>query len=181
MSEFNQNPSDDQLEAYRLHRCAGMPQAEVATRFGVTQQCVSKWVALVRDYLRFAMREQLSSLRAELTERWEYLYVESLRAWRRSQEPEIVTTRKSEAGTESKTTRETPQVGSPAFLKLAQEALGGIANLWEADMSAADRRGESRTAGKTQSERIDAKIAELQRAKLKLLNQQNGGGAGDKA
>jgi hypothetical protein len=47
-------------------------------------------------------------------------------------------------------------------------------------MSATDRQGESRSVGKTQAQRIDQKIEELQRAKAKLAARQNGGVAGDR-
>ena len=179
MSEINQDPNDDQWEAYRLHRCMGMSQSEVATRFGVTQQCVSKWVALVRDYLRYAKREELTSLRADLTSRWENLYYESMRAWTRSQATEVVTTRKNEAGVESKTTRETPQVGACQFLKMAGTALVGIANLWEADMLATSRQGDIRSVGKSQRELIDDQMKRLSDMKAKLKTTE-GGGAGDR-
>ena len=179
MSVNGFEPTEDQIEIYRLHRCMGMPQKEVASRFGVAQQTVSKYVLIVRDWLRYAKREELTSLRADLTERWENLYYESMRAWTRSQETEVVTTRKNEAGVESKTTRETPQVGFPAFLKLAGEALCGIANLWEADMLATSRQGDVRSVGKSQSELIDDQMKRLRDMRAKLSKTQEEAVDGD--
>ena len=179
MSENGFKPTEDQIEVYRLHRCMGMTQKEVASRFGIAQQTVSKYVLMVRDWLRYAKREELTSLRADLTERWETLYRESMRAWTRSQEPEVVTTHKS-GKEDSETVRETPQVGSPVFLRMAGTALSGITDLWEADMLAASRQGEIRSVGKSQVQLIDDQMKRLQVMKQKL-GAAEGGGDGDRA
>ena len=182
MTENSSEPTLDQLEMFRLHVCAGMNQSEVAEWFGMTQQAISKHVRFVREYLRYAKREEISTLRATLTEKWEHLYVQAVRAWNRSQKTEVVKTiQDSEKTGVTETVRETPQVGAPAFLKIAQDALKGIEGLWAGEMTAVDRRGDGRSAGKTQLQRIEMKLEELNRAKLKLLASQNGGGAGDRA
>lgn len=195
MSENSVIPSTDKLDIFRRNVCLAEPQAVLGKEYGVCQQTICRWVNEVREYLRYAKREEITTLRAELTERYEALYAEALRAWARSQVTETVTTVRTEEGgyfdkkteeyveTEQtvKTVKETPQVGTPQFLKLGMDAVIGIKDLWWSEMSAVDRRGESRSVGKSQAERIDAKIEELQRAKAKLAARQNGGGAGDKA
>jgi glycerate-2-kinase len=182
MAEENStDPTSEDLEMYQLNVCAGWTQARVGEKFGICGRAVSNHVRKVAEWLRYAKREEVVSLRSGLTERLEWLYRESVRAWERSQEPEKVTTIKTVGGETVTTVRETPQAGTPAFIKLAVEAIGGIQDLWASEMSTADRRGESRSVGKTQAERIDQKIEELQRAKAKLAARQNGGGAGDRA
>jgi hypothetical protein len=182
MAEENSiDPTPEDLEMYRLNVCAGWTQARVGEKFGICGRAVSNHVRKVAEWLRYAKREELVTLRSGLTERLEWLYRESVRAWERSQEPEKVTTVKTEGGETVTTVRETPQVGTPAFIKLAADAVDGIKDLWAAEMSGADRRGETRAVGKTQAQRIDQKIEELQRAKAKLTASQNGGGAGDRA
>ena len=195
MDDSGVMPSSDKLDVYRRHICLAETQASIGAEYGVTKTTVCRWVAEVREYMRYAKREELSTLRADLTERYEVLYAEAMRGWKRSQETETVTTVRTEEGgyfdkkaeeyvetnQTVKTVKETPQAGMSTFLKLAGDCVGGIKDLWWSEMSSADRRGESRSVGKSQAERIDQKIEELQRAKAKLAARQNGGGSGDKA
>ena len=179
MMDQSTEPTDVHFEMFRLFKCMGLTQTAVAKQFGITQQAVSKIVINVREYLKFAKREEVSTLRGDLTERWETLYLESMRAWTRSQEPEVVTTHKS-GQEDSETVRETPQVGSPGFLRMAGTALSGITDLWEADMLAASRQGEIRSVGKSQVQLIDDQMKRLQVMKQKL-GAAEGGGDGDRA
>ena len=78
MMENSVEPTVDQLEIYRRNVCLGDPQSLLAAEFGVTQQTISRYVVAVREYLRYAKREEITTLRADLTERWEAIYASSM-------------------------------------------------------------------------------------------------------
>ena len=124
-------------------------------------------------WIRVSTEDQVRGESPETHERRARLYAEA-KGWN------VIEVYRLDA-VSGKTVKETPQAGMSTFLKLAGDCVGGIKDLWWSEMSSADRRGESRSVGKSQAERIDQKIEELQRAKAKLAARQNGGGSGDKA
>ena len=170
------------IEMYRLNRLMGLPQTEVAQRFGVSQPTVSKAVTKVEHWQRSQFREEVSLFRTRMTLRLEHLYAEAMQTWAMSKTPLVVTTTREERGNQRQasnqespqattviTTRDTPQCGNPAFLRIAMDSLDQINNLWSGEIANSSRQSEYRVAGKTQIQVIEDKIGQLKELRENLV------------
>jgi len=174
-ADIMENEDDDQqylqmMTAYRKCKLEGQPRAEVAAELKVTTRTISRYCAKVSDHLREQMKEEVITLKASLASRYEFLYEQAIKGWRRSQEKKVETTSREVAGEGDqketlKTTKEIEQAGMPAFLSVAAECLESIEVLYRREMDAAERKDGSnlRAAGKSQRELIEQKIGELQK------------------
>lgn len=186
------------MEAYRLYRLEGKHREEVAKLLGVTVRTVNRWCNDVSAHLREEAKQQVETLRATLTSRWEHVYGLAMDGFQRSQRKKIETTIKEKPGEAvppkegepvtppepiiEKTVKESEQAGSPAFLSVAADSLEAIGRLWSKEMDASDRRDGAtvRVAGMTQQQMIQAQIKRLKDQMVKLsLN--GSGGDGDRA
>ncbi len=171
-------PDEKKIEAYQLRRIAGYKELAVAARFSVSRNTIQTWCKEVAAWLKLAKREEVDTLRAELTERYEHIYRSALDGFRRSQKREVVKTTKTSDEGDSETVRETPKAGQPAFLSVASNALLSIGKLWDADMKMSDRRSDTRCVGKSQTQMIDDQMKKLAKMKASLMG---GSGDGDRA
>lgn len=180
--------------AYKRYKLEGRGREEVAKEFGVTVRTVNRWADDVSAHLREAGKQEVDTLRATLTSRWNHVYSLAMDGYERSQRKKVETTIKVkpvEAPTEGekppepvaeKTTKESEQSGSPAFLSVACDCLKAVGTLWAKEMDAADHRSGAsvRVAGMSQRQQIEAQIKRLKDQVLKLgLNGK--GGDGDRA
>jgi predicted transcriptional regulator len=179
-AQNTEEPTPEMIEMYRLNRLMGVPQVQIAERFQVSQPSVSKYIRRAEEWLRGEQREEVALLRTRITARLEYLYTESVQAWERSKQVLVVKTTKTEKAskpdeqavpgeTESTTVRETPQCGEVGFIRIAIESLNQLEGIWQPEMQAAERRGETRAAGKTQLEMVDLQLAKLREVREKLM------------
>ncbi len=172
-------PTEDQYEAYRLRRLEGQLEIAVATQFGVTTKTIYKWCRKVSEWLKTAKREELDTLKADVTAKFEHLYELAVTGYHRSIQPRESTTDSEQFGI---TTKTEPGVGMPGFLAIAHDSTLAIAKLWGQAIDATDRASFSRVVGKSQLE-----LAREQRKRFQLLEsalekeQAMSGGSGDKA
>lgn len=186
------------FEAYRLYRLEGKDRQEVAAKFGVSVRSINNWCNDVSAHLREEAKQQVETLRATLTSRWEHVYGLAMDGFQRSQRKKVETTIKEKPGEVvppkegepvtppepiiEKTVKESEQAGSPAFLSVAADSLEAIGRLWSKEMDASDRRDGAtvRVAGMTQQQMIQAQIKRLKDQMVKLSLNGSGGG-GDRA
>ena len=171
MSTFQNSdePTADQYEMYRLNKCVGMSQTKLAARFQISQPSVSNYVRKVEEWLRGEQREEVALLRTRMTARLEHVYVEAMQAWEQAKEPEVVKTVKVEAAAESTSTRETPQTGQAAYLRVAMDSLDQMQGIWGTDMANSERRGELRSVGLTQVQRIEQQLKKLTETRDRII------------
>lgn len=182
------------FDAYEMYRLKGMDRKEVAEKFGVSVRTINTWCNDVSAHLREEAKEKVENLRATLTSQWNHVYSLAMDGYERSQRKKVETTikvkpveapkegEKPPEPTTEKTTKESEQSGSPAFLSVACDCLKAVGTLWAKEMDAADRRSGAsvRVAGMSQRQQIEAQIKRLKDQVLKLgLNGK--GGDGDRA
>lgn len=164
-------PTLDQLQAYRLHTIERVPVAKVAEKFGVTTRSIHYWCKAVADWMRAEQMEQIATLRTVLTDRIDYIYSQAIRSFRLSKRDKVVTTRtNSEKNGEEDKVQRTPQAaGDPTFLRIAKDAVIAYGDLWHANMAASDKGTGVRAAGKTQLQMVESQLAKLNRVHRQLL------------
>lgn len=154
-------PDNRMLEIYR-YVLSGRSQKRAARRFEITQGYVSKICSRVDDWLARTYMGQIRQIKANHTQRLEYIYNQAMSAWRRSQRDEVTETETDKnygmhPGSETKKTRRA-QAGAAAFLSEARAAINEIRNIWGANAPLQiEHAGEVRVAGRS----IDECRAEL--------------------
>lgn len=179
-----EEPTLDQLAAYRLHTIEREPVAKVAEKFGVTTRSIHYWCKSVAEWMRAEQMDQIASLRTVLTDRIDYIYSESVRGYKASKRDKVVTTEtNSEKNGEETKVQRTPQAaGDPAFLRIAKDALVAYAELWHANMAASDKGMGIRAAGKTHRQIVDAQLSRLTQLRRQLVDRESPlNGDGDRA
>jgi len=177
-------PTVDQLEAYRLHQIERRNIEEIGQKFGVTGRTIFNWSRRVAEWMRAEQMDQIANLRTILTDRLDYIYSESVRGYQASKRDKVVTTEtEKDTGSETKVQRTPQAAGDPAFLRIAKDAIMDYAELWHANMAAADRGTGVRAAGKTHAQMVDAQLERLLKLKRQLAKNQGVplNGDGDRA
>ena len=177
-------PTLDQLEAYKLRTIQREPVERVAEKFSVTTRSIHYWCRAVAEWMRAEQLDQITTLRTVLTDRLDYIYSESVRGYKASKRDKIVTTETSkDTGDETKIQRTPQAAGDSTFLRIAKDVIMAHAELWHANMNAADRGTGVRAAGRTQLDMVDTQLEKLMKLKRQLTAQREQpiSGDGDRA
>lgn len=165
-------PTIEQLQAYRRHTIERVTVEETANELGIAVRTVHYWCKAVAEWMRAYHMDQIASLRAVLTDRIDYIYSESVRGYKASKRDRVVTTEtEKDTGSESKVQRTPTPAGDPTFLRIAKDAIMAHAELWHANMSAADKGTGIRAAGRTQLDMIDAQLEKLKKVRRQITGQ----------
>jgi hypothetical protein len=146
-------PTPEHLAIYAEH-CAGRSQRRIARKFECSQYRIFETVQKVDRWFSDQYSGRIREIKANHTQRLEYIFREAMAAWRRSQEDTVSEsdTVGGKDGGKTVTTRK-GQVGAAAFLSEARAAIKEIREIWGANAPLQiEASGEVRVAGRPVSE-----------------------------
>ena len=160
-------PSPEYLAIY-TDVCAGKSQTYIARKYDRVPSTICYVVKKVDAWFADQYTGRIREIKANHTQRLEYIYREALDAWRRSQrDAESTTVTDIGAGQNpgvNKTKTKRGQVGAAAFLSEARAAIHQIREIWGANAPLViEHAGEVRVAGRPIDECRSELIEKMQR------------------
>lgn len=149
-------PSERDLQIY-VRVQSGRSMTSTAKKFGLTAAAVSFICKKIDAWFADQYMGRIREIKANHTQRLEYIYREAMNAWRRSQEDEVEETEKDIGhgqfpGTD-RTEKRKGQVGASEFLQTAMKAIHDIRDIWGANAPLQiEHTGEVRVAGRDVNE-----------------------------
>ena len=170
---IDSEPTEEQLKAYHLHVVEGLTLRVVADELHVSSpQTVKNWCDVVSRFYRHELRATAESRRADLTKRLNGIYSKALAAFEESRKDAVTFVEKEAADEVDNytTTKRTKQVGEPAFLRIAINAIDQERQLWWGEIQNSERNTEGRIAGLSREEQLDKHINHLNEIRNRLRN-----------
>lgn len=145
-------PKPEHLAMYTDH-CAGKSARRLARKYHCSITWINTCVKKIDAWFADAYVGRIREIKANHTQRLEYIYCEAMAAWRRSQEDaESETVADIEAGKfpgTNRTKTKRGQVGASQFLTEARAAIHQIREIWGANAPLViEHAGEVRVAGR---------------------------------
>lgn len=160
-------PTEQELHMY-VEWNAGKSQRRISKKFGISERMVQYTFKKMDKWFSEQYMGRIREIKANHTQRLEYIYREALSAWRRSQHDEEIVTETDKnhgqfPGTETKKTRK-GQVGASEFLQAAMKALNDIREIWGANAPLEiQHTGEVRVAGRDVAEARSELLERMQK------------------
>lgn len=163
-------PSERDLEIY-LRIQSGRSQNSTAKKFKVVQSTISETCKKLDAWFADQYMGRIREIKANHTQRLEYIYREAMNAWRRSQDDAVEETeREGERGT-TRTEKRKGQVGASEFLQTAMKAIHDIRDIWGANAPLQiEHTGEVRVAGRDVNEARSELLERVQKLTAAMRN-----------